>query len=137
MRRVLTALILLLGIAHAGDKIEFFATQLDSNLTTVHATGDVLVLYQDYYLSANEARFDRNSTTLELFGNIVAMQGSDYFAMGDYVRLDVPNKSRLFSPFFMLDRRTNVWMSSRRSGAEDKDFTVEKGMVSGCDPNDP
>ena len=137
MRRLLTALILLLAVAHAGDNIEFFATKLDSNLTTVHATGDVLVLYGDYYLSANEARFDRNTTTLELFGNIVAMQGSDYFAMGDYAKLDVPKKSRLFSPFFMLDRRTNVWMSSKRSGAEDKDFTVEKGMVSGCDPNDP
>jgi len=138
MARFILALLLVLGIAEAADKqIEFFATRLDSNLSGIHATGDVLVLYKDYYLSANEAVFDRNTSTLQLFGNIVAMQGADYFALGDYAKFDVPNKSRLFSPFFMLDRRTNVWMSSLRSGAENKDFRIEKGMVSGCDPNDP
>ncbi|WP_345985092.1 LPS assembly protein LptD [Sulfurimonas sp. HSL-1656] len=137
MLRFFLLLTLVLTALRAENQIEFFATRLDSNLSVVHASGDVLVLYKSYYLSANEAYFDRNSSTLELFGNIVAMQGSDYFAMGDYAKLDVAKKSREFSPFFMLDRHTNVWMSSSRSGAEDKDFTVEKGMVSGCDPNDP
>lgn len=117
--------------------MEFFATHLDSNLTGVRAHGDVLVLYNDYYLSANEALYDRNRSTLQLFGNIVAMQGSDYFALGDYAKIDIAEKSRLFSPFFMLDRRTNVWMSSLQSGAKARNFTIKKGMVSGCDPNDP
>jgi len=137
MLRFLLLLALVLTALRADRQIEFFATRLDSNLSGVHATGDVLVLYQDYYLSAKEAYYDRNTSTLELFGNIVAMEGSDYFAMGDYVRLDVAKKSREFSPFFMLDRHTDVWMSSLCSGAEDKDFKVDKGMISGCDPNDP
>ncbi len=137
MARVALLFCILLALAKAEEPIEFYATHLDSNLTGLHATGDVLVLYGDYYLSANEALYNRTSNTLELFGNIVAMQGSEYFAMGDYVLLDVPNKQRIFSPFFMLDRHTNVWMSSLRSGARDKNFTIRKGMVSGCDPNDP
>ena len=135
--RALFALFLFSGLLRADNLVEFFATRLDSNGTSVHATGDVLVLYKEYYLSANEAVFDRNTSTLELFGNIVAMQGADYYAMGEYARLNIPEKKRLFSPFFMLDRQTNVWMSSLRSGAEDQCFTVEAGMVSGCDPNDP
>lgn len=135
--RWLALALLLLGSLHAKEKIEFFATHLDSNRTCVHATGDVLVLYGDYYLSANEAVFDRNASTLELFGNIIAMQGADYFAMGDYTRLDAPNKTRYFSPFFMLERRSDVWMSSLEAGARDKDFSIKNGMVSGCDPNDP
>ncbi len=136
MRRfwlLLFAAVSLLG----AEKIEFFATKLDSNLTGIRASGDVLVLYGDYYLSANEAVFDRNTSTLELFGNIIAMQGAEYFAMGDYAKLDADDKTRLFSPFFMLDRHSDVWMSSLRSSAADKEFEIEKGMVSGCDPNDP
>jgi len=140
MLRLFIVILVLIGVAKAADsskKIEFFASKLDSNLTSIHATGDVLVLYGDAYLSANEAVFDRNTSTLQLYGNIVAMQGADYFAMGDYAKLDVPNNNRLFSPFFMLDRKSDVWMSSLSSGAEDKDFTIKKGMVSGCDPNNP
>jgi LPS-assembly protein len=137
MLRFFATFFLLIGLAHAGGKIEFFATDLDSNRTSVSATGDVLVLYGDYYLSADEAVYDRNTSTLQLFGNIVAMQGADYFAMGDYAKLDIAQKSRLFSPFFMLDRRSDVWMSSLRAGAEERDFTIKNGMVSGCDPNDP
>jgi len=137
MPKLLLALLLMLGIAHAGDAVEFFATRLDSNLSEVRGSGDVLVLYKDYYLSADEARYHRETQTLELFGDIVAMQGADYFAMGDYARLDMRAEQRLFSPFFMLDRKTNVWMSSLRSGAKEKSFSIEAGMVSGCDPNNP
>jgi len=137
MARLFLALILFAGLARADKRIEFFATRFDSNLTVMRATGDVLVLYKDYYLSANEAVFDRNASTLELFGDIVAMQGADYFAMGDYARLNIAEQRRLFSPFFMLDRHTDVWMSTLRSEAKAKDFSIEKGMVSGCDPNDP
>lgn len=137
MLRTLLLFLFFYAIAAAGGKIEFFATKLDSNLSGVHASGDVVVLYGDYYLSAQEAVFDRNTSTLELFGNIVAMQGANYFAMGDYAKLDAKNRTRLFSPFFMLDRSTEVWMSSLHAGAKEKDFKIKNGMVSGCDPNDP
>lgn len=139
-RSVVAALLLFPALLLAAAKeapIEFFASSLDSNLSGVRAKGNVLVLYGSYYLSADEAVFDRNSSTLELFGNIVAMQGSDYFAMGDYARLDAQTRTRMFAPFFMLDRVTDVWMSSLRAGAKEQDFTITKGMVSGCDPSDP
>lgn len=137
MPRLFVLTFFLFAFARAGEPIEFFATHLDSNLSSVHASGDVLVLYGDYYLSADEAQYDRNSSTLQLFGNIVAMQGASYFAMGDYAKLNTATKQRVFAPFFMLDRHTNVWMSSLRSSAKAKKFKVEKGMISGCDPNDP
>jgi LPS-assembly protein len=138
MSRVLFALLLLVSVALAGDKkIEFFATKVDSNMTSVHATGDVLVLYGDYYLSADEAVYNRQKGTLELFGDIIAMQGADYFAMGDYAKLNVPENSRDFSPFFLFDRKSSVWMSSLRSGSKDNLVQIDKGMVSGCNPNNP
>ena len=137
MRSSLLWLLLAATTLFAAEKVEFFATHLDSNGTSVRASGDVLVLFGDYYLSANEARYDRNTSTLELFGNIIAMQGADYFAIGDYAYLNTAQMQRRFVPFFMLDRQSDVWMSSLEAGAVDKDFTIENGMVSGCDPNDP
>jgi len=137
MRRLWLWLGLALSWLHAADNIEFYATVVESNATHIYASGNVLVLYQDYYLSATEATYERNTSNLELYGNIVAMQGSDYFSMGDYARLNTQKKERYFSPFFMLEKRSRVWLSSLEASSEDDDFQIQSGMVSGCDPNDP
>ncbi len=121
-----------LGLAlswlHAAENIEFYATVVESNATHIHASGNVLVLYQDYYLSASEATYERNTSNLELYGNIVAMQGSDYFSMGDYARLNTQKKERYFSPFFMLEKRSRVWLSSLEASSEDDDFQKKTSL---------
>jgi len=121
----------------AAESIEFYATSVESNATHIKASGNVLVLYGDYYLSATEATYDRNASHLELFGNIVAMQGSDYFSIGDYARLNTEDKTRFFSPFFMLEKKSQVWLSSLESSSKGDDFVIQDGMVSGCNPTNP
>ena len=135
--RSLWLLLILFSLLKAGGNLEFYATGVDSNITHMHAVGDVLVLFDEYYLSANEAIYERNSSTLELFGNIIAMKKNDYFAMGDYARINTAERERYFSPFFMLDKGSLVWLSSLEAKEKESDFVVEEGMVSGCDPNDP
>ncbi len=137
MRNLWLWLWLGLSVLSAGENIEFYATNLESNSTAVKASGDVLVLYKDFYLSANEAIYDRNSSTLQLFGNIIAMKGSNYYSVGDYARLNMADEERYFFPFFMLDKSSRVWLSSLEGKAEKDDFEIQSGMLSGCDPNDP
>ncbi|RLA72135.1 MAG: LPS-assembly protein LptD [Epsilonproteobacteria bacterium] len=137
MRKLLLWIGFVFSWLHAADTIEFYATVVESNTTHIHASGNVLVLYEDYYLSASEARYDRNSTILELFGNIIAMEGSNYFSMGDYARLNTQEKERFFSPFFMLEKNSKVWLSSLVASSQEDNFQIQEGMVSGCDPNDP
>ena len=124
-------------ILYANDRLEIFATQVDSNTTHVKAENDVVVLYKEHYLSANRAVYDRTDHVLELFGNIVAMQGVQYFAMGEYARLDINEERRSFRPFYMSDKSSRVWMSTIEAHARKKDFILGEGMVSGCDPSEP
>jgi len=123
--------------AYASDKVEIYASSLESQENIVKASGDVIVVYKDYYLSANRATYDRLTGELELFDNIRATQGDDYKLLGDYAKLNIAKKERTFEPFFMLEKNSKVWLSAGKGEAKDKDLEITAGMTSGCNPNNP
>ena len=85
---------LLLSTLHAADQVEFYAKNLDYNGTKVTASGEVLVIYQDAYITADRATYDKNSTELELFGNVVTLKGSEYQLVGEHVKFNMQKKVR-------------------------------------------
>lgn len=125
------------GLMSVGNKMQVYATKIDSNNTKLHASGDVLILYKDQYLSANSATYDRDNGELELSGNIVVMQGADYFALGEYATFNLDAKERTLTPFYMTDKKSRVWLSCEKAHALDKDFDLQSGVMSGCNPTDP
>ena len=119
------------------DKVEIYATKMHAEDDIVHANDDVVVLYKDYYLSAKDAIYDKKSGNLELFGNVRAVQGEKYQLLGDYARLNIAQKDRVFRPFYMLEQKSQLWMSADKGHIQDKLIDVTTGMVSGCDPVKP
>ncbi|MBU1641908.1 LPS-assembly protein LptD [bacterium] len=128
---------LLISPLFAGDLIEFYAKHLDAEGTKVQAEGDVLIIYQDSYISADRATYDSNSTELELSGNVVTLKGSEYQFVGEYVKINLDKKEREISPFYMLDKPSKVWLSSQKSKSCESTIDIEKGIISGCEPSDP
>jgi LPS-assembly protein len=119
------------------DKIEIYSTNMNSKDNVIKATGEVTVVYKDYFLSADEAIYDKNTSDLELFGNIRANQANQYKLLGDYARLNIAKKERVFRPFYMLEKSSQVWISADEGCTFDKDFEISSGVMSGCNPNDP
>ena len=119
------------------ERVEIYATKMDSKENTVYAHGEVNVIYKDYFISAEEAKYDRKSGDLELFKNIRITQGKSYKIIGAYARMNIKDKTREFKPFYMLEKQSNTWISGKKSVAINKDLDVESGMLSGCDPIDP
>lgn len=119
------------------DKVEIYATTMDTKDSVVTAKGDVVVIYQDYHLSAKRARYNRDSGDLELFENIRASQGDNIKLLGEYAKLNIANKERTFAPFYMLEKKSDVWLSGDKGYSKAKDINVTSGVMSGCDPNDP
>jgi LPS-assembly protein len=119
------------------DKVEVYATSMDTKNNVVEARGEVVVIYQDYQLSAQKALYDRNSGELELFGNIRATKGDNIKLLGNYAKLNIAKKERTFKPFYMLEQESNVWLSGSSSFAKDAKVEIESGVMSGCNPNDP
>ena len=130
-------LIILGSFLNADDKVEVYATSMDTKNNIVEANGEVVVIYQDYHLSAQKALYDRNSGDLELFGNIRATQGDNIKLLGNYAKLNIAKKERTFKPFYMLEQKSNVWLSGSDSFAKDAEVEIESGVMSGCNPNDP
>ena len=137
MLKLFVVFILLVLFLNADDKIEVYATSMDTKDNVVEAKGDVVVIYQDYHLNASRAIYDRNSGELELFDNIRATKGDSIKLLGSYAKLNILKKERIFKPFYMIEQKSNVWLSGSESFAKDTNVEIESGVMSGCNPNDP
>ncbi len=137
MLKLLATFILFISILHASDKVEIYATSMDSEDNIVKAHGEVTVIYKDYILTSKEAVYDKDSGELELFGNIRATQGNNYKLLGETAKLNIANKERTFQPFYMLENDSRVWISGDEGKAKDKDMEISSGVLSGCNPTDP
>jgi LPS-assembly protein len=118
-------------------KVEIYATSMDSKANIVKAYNGVTVVYKDYFLTADKAVYDRNNGILELFDNVRATKGKNYKLLGKYARLNISKKERSFKPFFMLEKKSQVWISADEGCAKNKNYAIKSGVLSGCDPNDP
>lgn len=137
MLRLLSIIFILATLLNAEDKVEIFATKMDSKDNIVTASGGVNVIYKDYVLTAQKAVYNRITSDLELFDNVRATTANKYKLLGDYAKLNIAKKERIFKPFFMLDKTNGLWISADEGCGTGDDLDIKSGVVSGCNPNDP
>ena len=121
----------------ANDKVEIYASSIETNNNIVEASSGVTVVYKDYYLSASRAKYNQKNGELELFDNIRANYKQNFRILGDYAKLNIEKKEKIFKPFYMLEKVTDVWISAKSSSALAKDINITSGVVSGCNQNNP
>ncbi|MBD3823172.1 MAG: LPS-assembly protein LptD [Epsilonproteobacteria bacterium] len=137
MHKILFLLCLLALTLTAKERVEIFASQTQSEGEWVYATGGVVVSYKEYLLSADEARYNKTTSELELFKNIRSSHLGVYKLLGSYAKLNLKDKERTFRPFFMLEKESRVWLCGDEGHAKEEDIDVTSGIMSGCNPNDP
>jgi LPS-assembly protein len=137
MLKIFLFFIFALSLYAADDKVEIYATTIESHGNIIEAHGDVVVVYKDYILSAKDARYNKESSDLELFENIRANNEGKYKLLGSYAKLNLATKQKSFQPFFMLDTASEVWLSGESGDTEYNDIAIKSGVMSGCNPNDP
>lgn len=137
MFKLLILFIIAVASVGADDRVEVYATTMETKDNIVIAEGDVVVIYHDYHLRAKRAIYNRNSGELELFENIRATQGESIKLLGEYAKLNIAQKERMFKPFYMLEKKSDVWISGGESHSKDNNLNLKSGVVSGCDPNNP
>ena len=137
MLKLFLFLFIFLSVSHAKDKVEIYASSIESKENIVNAYGGVIVIYKDYILNASKAVYDRETKDLELFENVTATKGLDYKLLGQKAKLNLANKERTFQPFFMLEKKSNVWISADKGYSKDNETEISSGIVSGCNPDNP
>lgn len=137
MFKVLFLLFCLVVYAEADKKVEVFSASIDTNGSYLKASSDVVVLYDGLYVSAESATFDRDSGILELVGNVMALKGAEYYAMGDYLMLNTQENIRQFRPFFFQEHKDKLWISAQSAKSKEQEYELHSGIVSSCNPQDP
>ena len=138
MLKLLSLLLLFFSLLlNASDKVEIYASSMTTQEETVTAKDGVTVVYKDYYLSADKAVYNRTTGDLELFNNIKVTYENNYRILGNYARLNIAKKEKMFKPFYMLESESNVWMSADKGEGKDEKIEISSGIVSGCDQDDP
>jgi len=137
MLRTLFLLILLTLSLQAGDKVEIYASTMESKNGTVEASDGVTVVYQEYFLTASSAKYNRESGDLELFDNIIVNNKGKSKIIGSYAKINIAKKEKFFKPFYFLDKKSKVWISADEGEIKDKDIDITSGMMSGCNPKNP
>ena len=131
-------LFLLLSLSLFGsDKVEIYASSIESINNTVKSSGRVTLVYKEYILSADSSVYNRETGDMELYGNIRLNQGQSYKVLGKYAKLNLAKKERLFKPFYMSDSESELWMSSAEATTKDQNINIKAGVLSGCNPIDP
>jgi LPS-assembly protein len=137
MYKLLAFLFIFVVMLNAEDKVEIYASSVDSQENIVNASGDVTVIYKDYFLNAKRAVYNRETGDLELFENIRATYDGEYRVLGNYAKLNIQKKEKTFKPFFMLDNSSEVWISASEGVNKDKELDINSGVLSGCEPENP
>ncbi|MDD2790785.1 MAG: LPS assembly protein LptD [Sulfurimonas sp.] len=137
MYKLFCLFLLCFSLLQAEDKVEIYASSVDSKDNIVNAKGDVTVIYKDYFLNAKSAIYNKETGDLELFDNIRATYDGKYRVLGDYAKLNIKKKEKFFKPFFMLENASEVWIAASEGLNKDKDLNIESGVLSGCEPENP
>jgi LPS-assembly protein len=137
MLKLLLLFIFVFTSLAASDKVEIYASSLQTKDDIIEASDGVSVVYKGYFLSAQSAIYNRTSGDLELFDNVRVNHGTDYKVLGKYAKLNIAKKEKLFEPFYMLEKKSKVWISARKGESKNEDIAVTSGVLSGCNPVDP
>ena len=137
MYKYLIIISLLIVSVYADKKVEIFSKEVETVGPVMKANSDVVVLYDGLYVSADAGTFNRETGVLELFGNVNALQGAEYYAIGDYLMLNTKEDTRQFRPFYFQESKDEFWISSKSASSKKEDYEIHTGLVSSCNPQNP
>jgi len=136
MLKLLLLSLLFITSIFAGEKVKIYASSMETQNNIVRASDGVTVIYKDYIITADSAKYDKASGDLELYEKIRVNHGGQYKILGNYAKLNIAKKERLFRPFYMLEKESQLWISANEAKTQAETIDISSGTMSGCDPMD-
>ncbi|MBI3873772.1 MAG: LPS-assembly protein LptD [Arcobacter sp.] len=113
------------------------ADQIEQNGTIITATGNILVFSPNYFITANKAIYDKNITTMELFGNVNISKNKETVSLTNYAFLDMKNEIDNATPILLIDKKTNVWINAKTIDKTSDLNVIKNATLSSCDCTNP
>jgi LPS-assembly protein len=124
-------------LAKEDETMQIIANKVDQNGTIITANGDILVFSPNYFITAQKAIYDQNSSTLELFGNVNISKDKQNISLSNYAFLDMKNEINSAKPVLLIDKSTNVWISAKTIEKTTDLNLIKDATISSCDCTNP
>lgn len=134
---LITAASLTQAASIEAEKFQILANTLNSKDNVVIAKGNVVIFSPTYYILAQKAIYNRNSSTFELFDEVVILHKNTVQTQSNYAFLDINKEKMVQNPAFLLDNKSNVWINSKNSTRNEDVFALSDSVLSSCDCVDP
>jgi len=119
------------------ETMQIIANKVDQNGTIITANGDILVFSPNYFITAQKAIYDQNSSTLELFGNVNISKDKQNISLSNYAFLDMKNEINSAKPVLLIDKSTNVWINAKIIEKKTDLNLIKEATISSCDCTNP
>jgi LPS-assembly protein len=119
------------------EQLHIKALKLDDNTTTTVASGGVVAYSPSYYITASKMIYDKNSSILNLFGNVNLVKNCQVQTVSDEAIIYLDNDNMDISPFFMKVEENQMWINSTDAILRDDIYYFENSVMSSCRSDKP
>ncbi len=133
---ILFILLTLSTVLSSSQTIEVFASEVLSTKDFFEAKGDVVLLYDGALLKANSAVYDRNSSTLMLFGGVEMIKEDETKVASETLEINTTSKLVDFKEL-LLTTEDDVWIAAKEALRVDENYKIFNSTLSSCDRENP
>ena len=119
------------------DIVQIVANSIDQNGSIITANGDVLIFSPKHYLTANKAIFNRDKSTVELFGKVSISKSNENVSISKYAFVNLSKDINKFSPILLIDKTTQIWINGTSVSQEKDVKNIQDATLSSCDCQNP
>ncbi len=123
--------------AKEDQTIQIIANKIDQNGTIITGTGDILVFSPNYFITAQKIIYDKNSSIMNLYGNVNISKDQQTVTLTNYAYIDMKNEINNANPILLIDKSTNVWINAKTIDKIKDLHTISNATLSSCDCIDP
>ena len=141
--KLFVSLSVLSSLLYAGDDmlqddyLQIVAKNLEVKDSIIKANGNVILYSPTYYITANNIIYDKNSTNLELFGDVNILNNQNLSLYTQYAYLNIKEKSNKFNSMFVTENKENIWFKTLDSNFTNNVYSLKDGALSSCDCENP
>jgi len=134
---VLFFFVITLQARQNSETFRIIANKINDNNSIITAQGEVVITSPSYYITSNKAVYDRNSSTLELIGNVSIIKNNYLLSISDYSFLDLKKEIEHIKPVLLIDRNSKVWLNGENGKQIKNQIYLKNGTVSSCNCYNP
>lgn len=118
-------------------KYEIYAKNLSVDEKNITTSGGSLLLNSGFYIEANSARLDRESSILELKGDVKIYKDDNLALLSEEVYLNLLTKDGTFKPFYVQESESSIWVFSKSASFEKERYSFGEVATSSCSISKP